>query len=130
MLKGKRRRKRRIQKSWRPGVQALSLGKSDCSNSFRQPRNHYVDQSAQLTTTARLLLQSKRSSQNGQTNDQAGHNHNWIPWIIGAFLVGGFTCVYLCGRKHALASVAAGPAPKVQDKPPPLKACPDPHYME
>ena len=28
------------------------------------------------------------------------------------------------------ASEAAGPAPKVQDKPPQLKACPDSHYME
>ena len=28
-----------------------------------------------------------------------------------------------------LAPLAAGHAPKVQDKPPQLKACPDPHYM-
>ena len=28
---------------------------------------------------------------------------NLIPWIIGACLAGGFTCVCLCGRKHALA---------------------------
>ena len=56
------------KKRWRPGVQALPPGKSDCSNSFRQPRNHYVHLSAQLTTTARLLLQRKRSA---QTNGQA-----------------------------------------------------------
>ena len=55
-------------KRWRPGVQALPPGKSDCSNSFRQPRNHSVPQSAQLTTTARLLLQ--RSHQNAQKNGQ------------------------------------------------------------
>ena len=51
-------------------VQALPPGKNDCSNSFRRPRNHYVHQSAQLTTTARLLLQRKRSRQNAQTNGQ------------------------------------------------------------
>ena len=38
-------------------MQALPPGKS-----FRQPRNHYVHLSAQLTTTARLLLQRKQSS--------------------------------------------------------------------
>ena len=65
-----RRRKRRIQKGWRPGVQVLLPGKSDCSNSLTPPRNHYVHQSAQLTTTARLLLQRKRSPQNLQTNGQ------------------------------------------------------------
>ena len=26
---------------------------------------------------------------------------NWIPWIIGACLAEGFTCVCRCGRKHA-----------------------------
>ena len=45
---------------------------------------------------------------------------NWIPWIIGA-------CLGMRLRASP-ASVAAGPAPKVQD--PQLKACPDPHYME
>ena len=38
-------------------MQALPPGQSDCSNSFRQPRNHYVHLSTQLTTTAHLLLQ-------------------------------------------------------------------------
>ena len=47
----------------------------------------------------------------------------------------GFTCVCLCGRKHALArqSRVGGGRPRaqvVQDKPPKLKACPDPHYMK
>ena len=28
---------------------------------------------------------------------------NWISWIIGACLAGGFICVCLCGRKHVLA---------------------------
>ena len=63
--------------------------------------------------------------------------HSWIPWIKGACLAGGgggFTCVYLAGKNMRLlaspASLAAGPAPKVQDKPPQLKACPDPHHME
>ena len=49
-------KKAKDQKKWRPGVQALPPGKSGCSNSFRQPRNHYVHLSAQLTTTTRLLL--------------------------------------------------------------------------
>ena len=70
-----------------------------------------------------------------RTDERPAHNHNWVPWIIGDCLARGFTCVYLCGRsprKHIYArqSVVAGPAPKVQDKPPQLKACPDPHYME
>ena len=64
---------------------------------------------------------------------------NWIPEIIGAYLaVGGggagggrrFTCLCLCGRKHALARqsrVGGGrPRAKVQDKFPKLKACPTP----
>ena len=66
--------------------------------------------------------------------------HNWIPWIIGAYFAGGGgrgrgSLAYIfAGDKMRLraspASVVAGPAPKVQDKPPQLKACPDPHYME
>ena len=59
---------------------------------------------------------------------------NWIPWIIGACLAGVSLAYVLEGENMRLraspASVAAGPAPKVQDKPPQLKACPDPHYME
>ena len=43
------------KKRWWPGVQALPPGKHDCSK-FRRPRNHYIHQSAQLTTTARLFL--------------------------------------------------------------------------
>ena len=62
------------------------------------------------------------------------HNHNWIPWIIGACLAGGsFAYVFAGGnmRLHASpTSEAAGPAPKVQDKSPQSKACPDPHYMQ
>ena len=48
----------------------------DCSNSFTQPRNHYVHQSAQLTTTARLLLQRKRSPL--KLTDERSEP-NWIP---------------------------------------------------
>ena len=42
--------------------------------------------------------------------------HNWVPWIIGACQAGGFTCVYLCGRKHALArqSSVDGGRPRAQ----------------
>ena len=41
---------------------------------------------------------------------------NWIPWIIGACLAG-FTCVCLCGRKHALArqSCVDGGRPRSQN---------------
>ena len=56
------KKKAKDPKRWRPGVQALPPGKSDCSNNFRQPRNHYVHLSAQLPTTGRLLLQRKRSA--------------------------------------------------------------------
>ena len=59
---------------------------------------------------------------------------NWIPWIIGACLAGGSLAYVFAGENMCLraspASVAAGPAPKVQDKPPLLKACPGPYYME
>ena len=58
---------------------------------------------------------------------------NWIPWIIGACLAGGLAYVFAGENMHlraSPASLAAGPAPKVLDKPPKLKACPDPHYME
>ena len=60
--------------------------------------------------------------------------HNWIPWIIGACLAGGSLVYVFAGENMRLraspASVAAGPEPKVQDKPPQLKTCPDPHYMD
>ena len=59
---------------------------------------------------------------------------NWIPWIIGASLAGGSLAYVFAGESMRLraspASIAAGPGAKVQDKPPQLKACPDPHYME
>ena len=59
---------------------------------------------------------------------------NWIPWIVGACLAEGSLAYVFAGENMRLsaspASVAAGPEPKVQDKPPQLKACPDPHYME
>ncbi|MEW8148445.1 MAG: hypothetical protein AB2794_14760 [Candidatus Thiodiazotropha endolucinida] len=59
---------------------------------------------------------------------------NWIPWIIGACLAGGSLAYVFAGENMRLraspASMAAGPEAKVQDKPPQLKACPDPHYME
>ena len=57
---------------------------------------------------------------------------NWILLIIGACLGGGSLVYVFAGMRlrASPASVAAGPALKVQDKPPQLKACPDPHYME
>ena len=59
---------------------------------------------------------------------------NWIPRIIEACLAGGSLACVFAGENMRLraspASVAAGLAPKVQDKPPQLKACPDPRYME
>ena len=58
------------------------------------------------------------------------HNHNWIPWIIGACLAGGvFAYVFLGGnmRLHSSLSEAAGSPPKVPYKPPQLKVC---HYMQ
>ena len=68
---------------------------------------------------------------------QTEHNLNWIPWIRGACLVGGSLAYTFAGEVRenmrlcaSPASVAAGPAPRVQDKPPQLKACSDPHYME
>ena len=57
---------------------------------------------------------------------------NWIPWIIGACLVGGLLAYVFAGENMRLrasyATVAAGPEAKVQDTQ--LKACPDPHCME
>ena len=56
---------------------------------------------------------------------------NWIPWIIGACLAGDSLAYVFAGENMHLraspASMAAGPEDKVQDKPPQLKACPDPH---
>ena len=102
-------------------MQALPPGKSDCSNSFRQPRNHYVHLSAQLTTTARLLLQRKRSADERP-------EPNWIPWIIGVCLASGSLAYVFADENMRLraspASMAAGPEAKVQDTQ--LKACPNP----
>ena len=59
---------------------------------------------------------------------------NWVPWIIGTCLAGGSLAYVFAGENMRLraspASMAAGPEAKVQDKPPQLKACPDPHYMK
>ena len=59
---------------------------------------------------------------------------NWIPWIIGAGLAGGSLAYVFAGENMRLraspVSMAAGPEAKVQDKPPQLQVCPDPHYME
>ena len=67
-------------------------------------------------------------------DERPEHNHNRIPWIIGACLAGGSLAYIFAGENMRLraspASVAAGLAPKVQDKPSQLKTCPDPHYME
>ena len=82
-------------------MQALPPGKSDCSNSFRQPRNHYVHLSAQLTTTAK---EAKRTDERPEPN--------WIPWIIGACLAGGSLAYVFAGENMRLlaspASMAAG----------------------
>ena len=54
-----------------------------------------------------------------RTNKRPEHNRNWIPWIIGACLAGG-SLAYISRNMRLRASpssVAAGPAPKVQDKP-------------
>ena len=52
----------------------------------------------------------------------------WIPWIIGACLAGGggFTCVCLCGRKHALArqSCVDGGRPRGQSPGSPIEGLP------
>ena len=67
-----------------------------------------------------------------RTDKRSEHNRNWIPWIKGACLAGG-SLAYISKNMRLRASptsVAAGPAPKVQDKPPKLKACPDPRYIE
>ena len=59
---------------------------------------------------------------------------NRIPWIIGGCLAGGSLAYVFAGENMRLraspASMVVGPEAKVQDKPPQLKACPDPHYME
>ena len=69
-----------------------------------------------------------------RTDERLEHNHNWIPWIIGAGLSGVSLAYFFAGENMGLraspASVAAGPAPKVQNKSPQLEAYPDPHSME
>ena len=70
-----------------------------------------------------------------RTERRPKHNHNWIPWIIGAVcLAGGLFAYVLSGGNMRLraspTSEAAGPALKVQNKPSQLKASPDPHYMQ
>ena len=56
--------------------------------------------------------------------------YNWIPWIIRACLAEGSFAYVFAGENMRLraspASVAADPTTKIQDKPPQLKACPDP----
>ena len=75
---------------------------------------------AARTAAEKRLLEAKESLRPGdgtsasippqeadreRSGERPEHNHNWIPWIIGACLAGGggwgFTCVYL--EKHALA---------------------------
>ena len=71
-----------------------------------------------------------------RTDKRPKHNCNLIPWIIEACLAWGLLEYVFAGfargnmrLRASPTSVAAGPAPKVQDKPPQLKACPDSHYM-
>ena len=68
---------------------------------------------------------SKEAKPQKRTDERPEHNHNWITWIIGACLAGGSLAYIFAGyargsmRLHASpTSVAAGPAPKVKDKPP------------
>ena len=57
-----------------------------------------------------------------RTDKRPKHNHDWISWIIGACLAGGSLAYVFASENMRLraspASMAAGPAPKVQDKPP------------
>ena len=106
---------------------------------------------AARTAAEKRLLEAKESLRPGdgtsasippqeadreRSGERPEHNHNWIPWIIGACLAGGGgggSLAYISRNmrlRTSPSSVAAGPAPKVQDKPPQLKACPDPHYMK
>ena len=106
-------------KKWQPGVPALPPGrpsKNDCSNSFGEPRNHFVPPPA-------------TERREGLTN--------WTPWNVGACLTGGALVFLRNAQTRSPASVAAGPvdsAPKQPvDKPPgakQLKTSPDPFYME
>ena len=100
-------KKARDPKRWRPGVQALPPGKNDCSNSFRRPRNHYDHQSAQVTTTARLLLKRQRSRQNAQTNGQ----NITITGSHGACLAGVHLRISL--RAKSARTCACAPVPRL-----------------
>ena len=53
------------------------------------------------------------------TAERPDHNSNWIPWIIVACLSEGSLAYVLRNMRllASLASVAASPAPKVQDMP-------------
>ena len=73
-----------------------------------------------------------------RTNERPREQNNWTftPLIIGACLGGG---VLALARLPRLCATQIGPAcsrgpvdsaPKGQDKPSQLKACPNPHYME
>ena len=60
-----------------------------------------------------------------RTDERPEYNHNWIPWIIGVCLAGGSLAYIFVGiargnmrLRASPASVATGPSPKVQDKPP------------
>ena len=136
LLKGLRRGKRRIQKK---------LAAARAGAAVRQKRLLEQLQAAKESLRPPVSAADndgtsappKEAKPPKHTDERQEHNHNWIPWIIGACLARGSLAYVFAGFARgnmclcaSPASVAASPAPKVQDKPSQLKACLDPQYME
>ena len=135
LLEGLWRRKRRIQKKLAAGRAGAAVRHKRlleqlqaAKESLRPP----VSAADNDSTSA----PPKEAKPPKRTDERPEHNHNWIPWIIGACLARGSLAYVFAGFARgnmrlcaSPASVAADPAPKVQDKPPQLKACLDPQYI-
>ena len=128
-------RKLRIKKEWQPGMPALPprrQSKSDCSNSFGEPRNQFVPLLANIPPKEADQEQAVSADKWPEHNREVT---NRTPWIVGACLMGGALMFLRNMQTRSPASVAAGLAPKQPvDKPPrpdrQLKTGPDPIYMK
>ena len=78
-------------KKWQPGVPALpperQSKKNDFSNSFGEPRNHFVPPSPPPPGTPANI--PPKEEQAVSWPERRDGLTNWTPWIVGACLTGG-----------------------------------------
>ena len=77
-----------IQKRWRPGVQALPSGKKRLLEQL-QATKESLRSPVSAADNDNTSASPKEAKPPKRSAERPEHNHNWIPWIIGACLAGG-----------------------------------------